>query len=146
MERLIHLDKIKNYHMETTYDEAKGKLVYNRKIKEGSGNAIYGLEVAKAVDLDSSFINLANSIRKEVLEIDSTVILKKTSQYNANIIVDYCKICKAKAEEVHQAKPQCIADKSNMIGPHHKNIEHNLITLCQETLCLLEWLKMETLK
>jgi len=132
MPRLIELPKIKNYHMETIYDEAKSNLIYNRKIKEGSGNPIYGLEVAKAMDLESSFIDLANCIRKEVLKIDKNIVPKKTSQYNANIIIDYCKICKEKAEEVHHIKPQCIANNSNMIDFHHKNIEHNLIPLCHK--------------
>lgn len=129
MERLRTLDSIKNYHMETIYDNKSGKLIYNRKIKEGSGNAIYGLEVAKAMDLDKEFIDLANTIRKEVLQIDK-VVQKTTSKYNANVVIDTCLICKQKATEVHHIKPQRVADKFNRIGTHHKNVEHNLITLC----------------
>ena len=34
---------------ETIYDEDKGQLIYNRKLKSGAGNSIYGLEVAKAM-------------------------------------------------------------------------------------------------
>merc|ERR1711907_467719 len=117
---------------ETIYDKEKGKLIYNRKIKEGSGNSIYGLEVAKAMDLDNEFIQLANDIRKQILNIDKNIIPKKTSQYNSNIIIDICELCKNKAEEVHHIKPQCIANKDNMIDSHHKNIEHNLITLCHK--------------
>jgi DNA mismatch repair protein MutS len=129
MERLRTLDSIKNYHMETIYDNKSGKLIYNRKIKEGSGNAIYGLEVAKAMDLDKEFIDLANTIRKEVLQIDK-VVQKTTSKYNAKVVIDTCLICKQKATEVHHIKPQRVADKFNRIGTHHKNVEHNLITLC----------------
>ena len=132
MERLNNLDNIKNFHMETIFDTEKGKLIYNRKIKEGSGNAIYGLEVAKAMDLDKSFITLANEIRKEVLHIDTKIMSNKTSQYNSKIIMDKCKICSKKAEEVHHMKPQCDANEHNMIDNHHKNIQHNLIPLCHQ--------------
>ena len=133
MNRLKELQNVKNYHMETIYDEENDKLIYNRKLKDGPGNAIYGLEVAKAMDLDKEFINLANSIRQEVLEIDEKIILKKTSIYNNSIVMDKCRICKVKnATETHHIKPQKIADKNNMIDNHHKNIEHNLIPLCHE--------------
>ena len=133
MNRLKELQNVKNYHMETIYDEENDKLIYNRKLKDGPGNAIYGLEVAKAMDLDKEFINLANNIRQEVLNIDDKIISKKTSIYNNSIIMDKCRICKIKdALETHHIKPQKIADEYNMIDTHHKNIEHNLIPLCHE--------------
>ena len=131
--QLKELKNVKNYHMETIYDEENDKLIYNRKLKDGPGNAIYGLEVAKAMDLDKDFINLANTIRQEVLNIDQKIILKKTSIYNNSIIMDKCRICRIKnALETHHIKPQKIADEHNMIDTHHKNIEHNLIPLCHE--------------
>jgi DNA mismatch repair protein MutS len=129
MKRLKELEHIKNYHMETIYNNETGELIYNRKLKEGSGNAIYGLEVAKAMDLDNEFIQLANSIRKDILHVND-IVSKKKSQYNQKIIIDICGICNKKAEEVHHIKPQRDANKDNMIGNHHKNIKHNLITLC----------------
>ena len=127
LEEITSLKKIKNYHMETIYNEAEQKLIYNRKLKPGSGNAIYGLEVAKAMNLDKDFIDLANNIRKKILNIDD----KKTSQYNSEIIIDSCKLCKKKGEEIHHIKPQAIA-VDNMINNHSKNIKHNLIQLCHD--------------
>ena len=57
-------DKIKLFHLRVIYDKQKGKLIYNRKLEEGSGNAIYGLEVCKSMDMDTEFIASANSIEK----------------------------------------------------------------------------------
>lgn len=132
LKRVQELEGIQNYHMETIYDEEKQLLVYNRKLKKGSGNAIYGLEVAKAMDMDKDFIFLANKIRQEILNIDDDIVNHKNSKYNANIIVNKCKICNSRAEEVHHIKPQRDADKDNMIGNHHKNVDHNLISLCHD--------------
>ena len=50
--------------METIYDEEKKQLIYNRKLKLGSGSSIYGLEVAKSMDLDEDFINDTQNILK----------------------------------------------------------------------------------
>ena len=132
IDKINRLNKIKNYHMETIYDSKTGKLVYNRKLKLGSGNAIYGLEVAKAMDLDKNFILLANEIRQEVLGISNDIVEKKSSQYNAKVILNQCKICGDKATEVHHMKPQAIADKDGFIDHHHKNAQHNLIQLCHD--------------
>jgi len=130
--KITKLEKIKNYHMETIYNNKTGKLIYNRKLKLGSGNAIYGLEVAKAMDLDNDFILLANQIRHEVLGISNNIIEKKSSQYNANVILNNCKICDSKADEVHHMKPQAIANTDGFIDHHHKNAQHNLIQLCHD--------------
>jgi len=131
LEEITSLKKIKNYHMETIYNEAEQRLIYNRKLKPGSGNAIYGLEVAKAMNLDKNFIELANKLRKKILKIDDKIISKKTSQYNSKIIIDTCKLCNKKCEEIHHIKPQAIAN-DNMIDNHNKNIKHNLIQLCHD--------------
>ena len=42
-----------------------------------------------------------------------------------------CKICGSKDNlETHHIKDQQFADKHKMIEHHHKNIEHNLVSLC----------------
>lgn len=132
MKRIQELQNVNYYHMETVFDQSTGKLIYNRKIKNGSGNAIYGLEVAKAMDLHPEFIQLANTIRQEIIGVKKNLIEKKTSQYNAAVIIDCCQICKKATEEVHHIKAQEIADDNNMIDHHHKNVTHNLIQLCHQ--------------
>ena len=130
MERVTKLDKVKSFHMETTYDEDKSLLVYNRTLQPGSGNSIYGLEVAKSMNLDKEFIRLADEIRREELHIQTDIINSKTSAYNSNIIIDTCAICSKQTDDIHHIKFQEFANKYNMIDHHHKNIEHNLVQLC----------------
>ena len=39
------------------FDEQQQKLIYDRRLEEGSGSSIYGLEVCKAMDLEPNFLN-----------------------------------------------------------------------------------------
>ena len=130
MDRITSLNKVKSFHMETTYDEDNELLIYNRKLKHGSGHSIYGLEVAKSMNLDKTFIALADEIRREQLDISKDIIQSKTSSYNSNIIIDVCAICSKKTDDIHHIKFQELADEHNIIDHHHKNIAHNLVQLC----------------
>ena len=123
---------IKLFHLKVIYDKESGKLVYNRKLTDGSGNAIYGLEVCKSMDMDEDFIKTATSIRKKIMNIQEGVISNKQSKYNADIYVDHCLVCSKPAEDVHHIKFQCSADSNNMIGHIQKDVKSNLVPLCKE--------------
>jgi DNA mismatch repair protein MutS len=99
-------------------------------LKEGSGSAIYGLEVAKAMDLDSIFIDKANTIRRKILGKTNQIIDNNTSVYNPNVIKTVCSICKKPTDEIHHINEQHLADKNGMIGTFHKNSLFNLVQLC----------------
>ena len=129
MERIRELQNVRSFHLKVIFDEKTKKLIYDRKLEEGNGPAIYGLEVCKAMDLDRDFLELANSIRKEILNID---LRDKTSQYNKDLYIKNCKICGERAEETHHIKEQQSADKNNMIGAIHKNNLSNLVALCKK--------------
>lgn len=133
---LSELDEIKNctvvhnYHMETIYDESQKTLIYNRKLKSGSGSSIYGLEVAKAMDLDRDFINCANDIRKKIKGIHTHIVPPNNSSFNSNVIIQNCSICKSPATEVHHIQEQHLANKDGLIDTFHKNSRFNLSPLC----------------
>ena len=65
---------LKIFHLKVIFDEEKGKLIYDRKLAEGSGEAIYGLEVCKSLDMDEEFLSLANKIRRKITGIDSQIL------------------------------------------------------------------------
>ena len=132
MDIINNLDNVKHFHLKVEYDQIKKMLVYNRKLEPGSGLSIYGLEVCKAMDLDKEFLEMANSIRIDIANIDKKIISDKKSKYNSNILIDKCAICNENAEDVHHIKFQCTADKYNMIGNYHKNVENNLVCLCKK--------------
>ena len=100
MDRIKNLENVKSFHLKVIYDEAKKKLIYDRKLEPGNGKAIYGLEVCKAMDLDREFLELANDIRKEILHIDKKIVEDKKSHYNKDLYMSKCEICGKKVEEI----------------------------------------------
>ena len=123
----IHeLHNLSIYHL--TIDNIHGKLIYNRKLKPGSGPPIYGIRVCEALGLPQHFLDNAIHIQKQIENTGSV----KTSPYNPNVIVDKCGICGESATETHHIKEQCSSDSNDMIDHHHKNIDHNLVPLCKK--------------
>jgi len=120
------------YHMEVTFDPIAKKLVFSRELKPGQGNALYGLEVCKALDLSDNFLRLSNMFRQELLGISSEIVRPKRSRYNKSHYVDVCELCKQPATEVHHRIPQQQADKNGLIAKRfHKNAKHNLMNVCE---------------
>ena len=132
MDRIKKLENVKSFHLKVIYDEAKKKLIYDRKLEPGNGKAIYGLEVCKAMDLDREFLELANIIRKEILHIDKKIVEDKVSHYNNKLYMDKCEICGEKSQETHHIKEQQEADENNMLGKMHKNNLSNIVPLCKK--------------
>lgn len=131
IEEIQDLNNVESYHLKVHYDLDSGELVYDRNLLPGSGDPIYGLEVAKAMQLDSRFIERANSIRKNIMSVNPELLTTKKSRYNANIYMDKCLICEEKAEHTHHIDFQCTANQHNFINHYHKNIDANLVPLCQ---------------
>jgi DNA mismatch repair protein MutS len=130
MPEILECENVNNYHMETVYNEETEQLIYNRKLKEGAGNSIYGLEVAKAMKLDTEFLKIANKVRKRIMNVNESIVDTNTSVYNSSKFIEDCEVCGSKAEEVHHIKEQHMADENGMIGTFHKNKLHNLTSLC----------------
>lgn len=133
MDCIRELENVNSYHLKVIFNKDTGELIYDRKIQDGNGPTIYGLEVCKAMDLDSEFVELADTIRRDLLNMDTHILEVNKSKYNANIIVDLCEICSEKAEDTHHIKFQCTANNDNIIQGHiTKNIESNLVPLCKK--------------
>lgn len=128
IEDLGQSGKLKVCHLHVEYDPVTHKLIYDRKLKDGQGLSIYGLEVCKALDLGPDFIEMANSIRNEVLQQKED---NRKSRYNSLLYVDKCGICGKKAKEVHHIVFQKNADKNGFIGNMHKDKLCNLMNVCE---------------
>lgn len=128
----IDSSKLGIYHLSTHYDSVNQVLVYDRLLKEGSGSSVYGLEVARYLDLDPTFIDKANTIRKDLFS-SNLIIPTKKSRYNCNIYMDCCQLCGKKNElHTHHIRPQSEASSDNFIDHFHKNSAFNLMVLCRE--------------
>jgi DNA mismatch repair protein MutS len=130
------LDKLKMMHMAVVYNKETGKLVYDRRLKEGSGESMYGLEVCKSLSLPDDFLQRAHDIRMRYNPECRNILALETSQYNAKKIVGgLCELCiMSKANEVHHLQPQKKArkDKNDYIGTFHKNHLANLVNICED--------------
>ena len=132
MNRIKEIENLSIKHLSVKYNNSKNVLVFDRKLKDGPGDSIYGLEVCRSLDLDNDFLKLANEIRQEVLGIEKLIKFKK-SKYNANLIVDKCNICKNEdATETHHIHFQKDADDNGFIEHYHKNKKFNLVGLCEK--------------
>ena len=127
-----NLENVKSFHLKVIFDEVNNKLIYDRKLEDGNGPAIYGLEVCKAMDLDPEFLKLANSIRRDLLGINENLQEKKRSPYNKKLYLQDCSVCGGAAVDTHHIKEQNTANEDNMIGHIKKNQESNLVALCEE--------------
>jgi DNA mismatch repair protein MutS len=120
-----NIDALRIVHLDVQYDKQNDMLVYNRRLAPGNGSRIYGLEVCKSFDMTPDFLNIADSVRRTL--INATV---KKSRYNSKKIIDKCVVCQKKGEHVHHIKEQQTADIDGYIGHMHKNHKSNLVCLC----------------
>ncbi len=144
LHEIIHYEEIRQLtgvvlkHMAVIFDREKGVLVYDRKLREGPGDNMYGLEVCKSLNLPESFLELAHSIRMKYHPKSGSILSLKTSHYNSKKIVGICEMCKEEmGEEVHHLQHQADADEDGIIkiknlAPFHKNKVANLVTLCEK--------------
>lgn len=124
--------KLKICHLSTYYDEALDTLVYERKLKDGPGESIYGLEVARFLGINEDFIAQTNLIRHTLKDATSELVNTKKSRYNSKLYLDRCFFCGSREQlSTHHLKHQSEADDQGFIGHMHKNILGNLIVLCQ---------------
>jgi DNA mismatch repair protein MutS len=127
--------KLKMMHMTVIYDKSSGKLIYDRRLKEGPGENMYGLEVCKALKLPDDFLKRAHEMRMKYYPDDknSNATIFKSSRYNSKKIKGMCERCHKKmGEEVHHLQHQKYANDKEYINSFHKNHPANLMTLCED--------------
>ena len=135
-EEITSLKSVHLKHMEVKYDKEHDTLVYDRKLKDGPGNNMYGLEVCKSLNLPLDFLEAANEIRLKYNPEGRSILSLKQSRYNSNKIVSTCEKCgKNRGTEVHHLQHQADADENGIIKTEdnlfHKNNLANLMTLCE---------------
>lgn len=131
------LSSVKLKHMTVVYDKERDILIYDRKLKDGPGNSLYGLEVCKSLSLPEDFLAAAYSIRAKYNPESGSILDLKQSHFNAHKIVSICEMCKKNmGTDVHHLQHQNEANKEGIImnddSTFHKNKLANLMTLCQK--------------
>lgn len=124
-------ENLRHYYIDLVMEN--GKLLFGRKIYEGIGRKLYGLEVAEHIVENEEFLNLATKVRKQLLDIDEEIVTTKKSVYNKDVYVKECEICKKnEGLEVHHINSQKFADCDGSIDYFNKNHRGNLVVLCHE--------------
>jgi DNA mismatch repair protein MutS len=140
LEEINSIDNITFNHLSVEYNTDNNDIAYNRKLKNGPGPDIYGLEVARHIINNDKFLSFAQQIRNKIQKKSNNILDSNSSKYNSSIYVNECKICKTTAEQVkpsqldvHHINQQKDTDCNNIvIDKHfHKNNSHNLVVLCK---------------
>ena len=121
-------------HMAVAYNKAQDMLVYERKLQDGPGESMYGLEVCKSLHLPTVFLERAHEIRNKYTK-QKSVLEYKASHFNANKIKGMCERCNTSiGEEVHHLQHQKVANEDGFIELEgvHKNHPGNLMSVCRK--------------
>jgi DNA mismatch repair protein MutS len=126
-------EKLKICHL--SVDVKGNNIIYERKLKDGPGSSLYGLEVSKSLLECPELIEKAYEIRNKLIGNDKKI---KKSVYNSKKIIDKCQICNStKQLEVDHVIGQCTTDDNGFLDDsRHKNHISNLCILCHD--CHLE--------
>lgn len=143
LKQIQDIEQIKAFHLSVEFNETTDYLVYDRELKPGPGERIYGIVVAKSIIRNAAFINKALEFKNILLNNDPNLSLigSKKSKYNAEMIIDRCKLCGKKNThlgptplEVHHINHQADCKDGFVKSKPHlkKNHLSNLIEICQD--------------
>lgn len=134
MQEMKQLPNICCKHLKVQFDYEKQQLYYDRKLQDGQGESIYGLEVCKSLKLPESFLTRCYEIRNEYIQNKNNILLLKTSKYNKDKLRNVCEFCNENmGTEIHHMQYQKDANKNDYIeNSFHKNHSANLASVCQK--------------
>ena len=137
-DEITSLHNVGMKHMSVIYDKEMDCLIYNRKLQDGPGNNMYGLEVCKSLNLPQDFLDNAHNIRIKYHPESGSILEHKSSHYNAKHITGgICENCKINpAIDVHHLVFQNEAEQNGTIKKKgltfKKNDKANLMNLCEK--------------
>jgi DNA mismatch repair protein MutS len=132
-DEVISMDRLSMKHLEVIYNKETDCLVYDRKLKDGSGFSMYGLEVCKSLHLPDDFLEYANEIRLKYRSNEQSILSCDRSRYNSKKVRNMCEFCKNEiGTEIHHLQHQKNADSMNFIEHFSKNHLANLASICEK--------------
>jgi DNA mismatch repair protein MutS len=112
------------WHLKVIYDAVNRRLIYERTLSEGSGSSLYGLEVARAMNVPVAFLDMALTIRRRLVGAVADEEAPRSS-WNAAVRRRACEVCgsdKVKDLEVHHIHERAAGGS---------NDARNLMVLCE---------------
>lgn len=132
LEQIKSRKDLKAYHLSVSYKD--GKLFYDRQLKEGIGDRIYGITIAEYVINDKEFKNIMVDFKKEIIGEKINY-----SKYNTELLLYKCEICGCKNSNKNKLITHHINFQKDCVNgvvknkPYiNKNDEINLVCICEE--------------
>jgi DNA mismatch repair protein MutS len=124
------LSNIRFMHLTISYDKDMERIIYGRKLEDGPGDTLYGIEIANYIIEDNEFIESANKIRNIILNKHQELLVDKKSNYNNKLYIDKCSICGDTTFplDTHHIKEQNTFDLYDI----HKDKLSNMVILCKK--------------
>jgi DNA mismatch repair protein MutS len=132
LECMKNLKNIKFKHLTISYNSEKECIIYGRKLEEGPGDNLYGIEIANYIIDDKDFINNAKKIRNIITNTYDEIIINKTSNYNNKLYVECCSICGDKGITYPLDTHHIIEQNEFEKGDYNKDKLSNLVILCKK--------------
>ena len=134
-EEVKNLENLKMMHMEVKFCNETQELIYDRKLKEGAGDSMYGLEVCKSLSLPIDFLDRAHELRIKYNNIYKNLLSENLSKYSRNKLKGICEICKLNmGSEIHHLNYQKDAVNKYIVNKDvnfNKDNAANLINICE---------------
>ncbi len=121
VKELSVLREVVSLHLSVRYDEETDRLVYDRRLQAGRGSSIYGLEFARSLHMDASFLEDARRLRDQLAKEYDVLELAHQKEYlkrYRDVSACECVICGALIRNPLKAAP----------SKEH----HNLIPVCEK--------------
>ena len=136
-EEILSMERLRMMHMTVKYDKENDILMYDRKLKDGPGESMYGLEVCKSLNLPNNFLEMAYSIRNKYNKKSRGILSQGQSRYNSDKLKGgICELCMMEpASDIHHLQYQNEANSEGIIIKNeisfHKNHKANLASVCK---------------
>lgn len=131
-----NLSNVSFKHLSIEIDKRNDMIIYGRKLMDGMGNTNYGLDIARFILEDENFMVNAKKVRDEILEIENQILIPEKSNYNKNVFVHECAICKAtgiktQLDTHHIIEQHEFNEYKILSNGIQKDAAHNLVVLCK---------------
>lgn len=126
------LEYLKVWHLKVRYDPVIDALVYERTLTPGSGSSLYGLEVARAMNLPEEVLQTALAIRRGLLGAVNDAEAP-VSKWNGGVVRKECSKCGShlvKDLEVHHIRERSTAKDGRLPNGMGQDHIRNLAVLC----------------
>jgi DNA mismatch repair protein MutS len=132
VEAVAECQGLQIWHLRVRYEPATRVLIYDRTLQRGAGSSMYGLEVARALNLPLEFLEEAQKARHQLLGSVTDEEAPK-SAWNSSIQRRSCEVCGstfAANIEIHHIRPRAEAVGGHFADGTGQNHLRNLIAVC----------------